>query len=244
MGTRWGRIAVLTAGLSVLSFAACGDSEDDPGATTEPPRAETTPRPTGLRLLAAERTVRTYYDGIDNGRFATAWRYLAREPRVQFEGYSNWKAGHEATVESDLQTATASRTGPNSGTVRVRLNTVDLNACREEVPQTFAGTWTVELVGGIALMTDAEIEKISGDDPSAPCDGSTTTIDLPPPPPPPPPPGCDSNYEGACLDPNSSDYDCSSGTGDGPDYVDGPITVVGSDPHGLDRDGNGIACEE
>lgn len=31
---------------------------------------------------------------------------------------------------------------------------------------------------------------------------------------------CDPNYEGACLDPNSSDYDCQGGSGDGPDYTD------------------------
>jgi len=37
------------------------------------------------------------------------------------------------------------------------------------------------------------------------------------------------------LDPNSSDYDCAGGSGNGPDYT-GPVTVVGSDPHRLDND--------
>jgi sRNA-binding protein len=53
---------------------------------------------------------------------------------------------------------------------------------------------------------------------------------------------CDSNYSGACLDPNSSDYDCEGGSGDGPDYT-GIVTVVGTDVHDLDRDGDGIACD-
>jgi hypothetical protein len=53
---------------------------------------------------------------------------------------------------------------------------------------------------------------------------------------------CDPNYEGACLDPNSPDYDCEGGSGDGPDYT-GPVTVVGDDHFGLDRDGDGSACE-
>lgn len=53
---------------------------------------------------------------------------------------------------------------------------------------------------------------------------------------------CDPNYEGACLDPDSPDYDCRGGSGDGPDYT-GPVTVVGSDPYDLDRDGDGAACE-
>lgn len=53
---------------------------------------------------------------------------------------------------------------------------------------------------------------------------------------------CDPNYEGACLDLNSSDYDCEGGSGDGPDYT-GRVEVVGDDPHDLDRDGDGTACE-
>jgi hypothetical protein len=53
---------------------------------------------------------------------------------------------------------------------------------------------------------------------------------------------CDPNYEGQCLDPNSPDYDCDGGSGDGPDYT-GPVTVVGDDHFGLNRDGNGSACE-
>jgi hypothetical protein len=54
--------------------------------------------------------------------------------------------------------------------------------------------------------------------------------------------GCDPNYAGACLDPNSYDYDCEGGSGDGPDYT-GEVRVVGSDHFELDRDGDGIACD-
>jgi hypothetical protein len=54
---------------------------------------------------------------------------------------------------------------------------------------------------------------------------------------------CDPNYKGACLKPNVSDYDCAGGSGDGPYYVQGPVTVVGDDHYHLDRDGDGIACE-
>jgi hypothetical protein len=53
--------------------------------------------------------------------------------------------------------------------------------------------------------------------------------------------GCDSNYSGACV-PVASDVDCAGGSGNGPAYVQGPVTVVGSDVYDLDRDGDGIAC--
>jgi len=54
--------------------------------------------------------------------------------------------------------------------------------------------------------------------------------------------GCDPNYEGACLDPSASDYDCEGGSGNGPDYT-GEVTVVGEDHYGLDADSDGVGCE-
>jgi hypothetical protein len=53
---------------------------------------------------------------------------------------------------------------------------------------------------------------------------------------------CHSSYEGACLDPNASDYDCEGGSGDGPEYT-GTVTVVGPDEYDLERDDDGIACD-
>lgn len=54
---------------------------------------------------------------------------------------------------------------------------------------------------------------------------------------------CDPNYRGRCLKRYAGDYDCAGGSGNGPNYVSGPFRVVGSDPHRLDSDGDGIACE-
>lgn len=53
--------------------------------------------------------------------------------------------------------------------------------------------------------------------------------------------GCDSNYS-PCV-PVAVDVDCAGGSGNGPAYVDGPVTVIGSDIYDLDRDGDGIGCE-
>jgi hypothetical protein len=63
----------------------------------------------------------------------------------------------------------------------------------------------------------------------------------PKPQPPPPPTNCQ-GYS-PCIPPGP-DVDCVGGSGDGPRYRDGPIYVTGSDPYDLDRDGNGVACEE
>jgi resuscitation-promoting factor RpfB len=54
---------------------------------------------------------------------------------------------------------------------------------------------------------------------------------------------CDPNYSGGCV-PIASDVDCAGGSGNGPAYVAGPVTVVGSDIYDLDRDSDGIGCED
>ena len=54
--------------------------------------------------------------------------------------------------------------------------------------------------------------------------------------------GCQPSYTGACVPVGVSDVDCAGGSGDGPYYV-GPVTVVGPDEYGLDRDNDGIGCE-
>jgi len=74
---------------------------------------------------------------------------------------------------------------------------------------------------------------------------------LPPPPLPPPPPpppavpasNCDPSYPEVCLHDGIGDYDCAGGSGNGPNYVDGPIKVLPPDPFDLDRDGDGTGCE-
>jgi hypothetical protein len=46
--------------------------------------------------------------------------------------------------------------------------------------------------------------------------------------------GCDPNYSG-CVPAYPPDVNCPE--------VDGPVQVLGGDPHGLDRDHDGVACE-
>ena len=53
---------------------------------------------------------------------------------------------------------------------------------------------------------------------------------------------CDPNYSG-CLDPDAYDYDCIGGSGDGPTYT-GEVVVYGDDHFDLDRDGDGVGCDD
>jgi resuscitation-promoting factor RpfB len=53
--------------------------------------------------------------------------------------------------------------------------------------------------------------------------------------------GCDPNYS-PCV-PIAPDVDCAGGSGDGPEYVTGPVNVIGEDIYNLDADGDGVGCE-
>jgi hypothetical protein len=91
---------------------------------------------------------------------------------------------------------------------------------------------------------------------AAPPPAPTTTPPPPPPAEPPPPapvplapapppaePGdeCHPSYV-PCVT-IASDVDCEGGTGNGPAYT-GRVQVIGPDEYDLDRDGNGIGCEQ
>jgi len=67
--------------------------------------------------------------------------------------------------------------------------------------------------------------------------------ETPPPQPPPPPSNCHPSYQGECIPLGVSDADCWGGGGNGPYYVRTTIRVVGPDVFGLDRDGDGLACD-
>jgi len=49
-------------------------------------------------------------------------------------------------------------------------------------------------------------------------------------------PACDPSYPGICIPPNSPDLNC-------PDIQDRRFQVLPPDPHGFDRDKDGIGCE-
>ncbi len=55
---------------------------------------------------------------------------------------------------------------------------------------------------------------------------------------------CDPAYPDVCLKDGIGDYDCAGGSGNGPNYVTGPVRVLSPDPFGLDSDHDGVGCEK
>lgn len=171
----------------------------------------------------------------------------------------------EDTATSSTSTATASPSVTPSPTpsVEVRTETADeaipFAATNADDPGhdvgwsavTIAGvngvktkTYRVTYVDGVETSRELVSEAVT----TAPVDqvtsvGSRQPAPTPPAPAPAPAPGgCDPNYSGACV-PIASDVDCAGGSGNGPAYVRGPVTVVGTDIYDLDRDGDGTGCD-
>lgn len=168
-------------------------------------------------------------------------------------------AASTAPTRTSTPVTTAIPTPTPTPTVAVTTETVTETAPvpraarTEEDPNADQGT-SVVIPGSDGLLTrtfdvvkhdGAEVSRtqVSETVTTAPVDDVTRVgTRLPPPPAPPAPSGCDPNYTGDCV-PIDSDVDCAAGSGNGPSYVRGPVTVVGSDIYDLDRDGDGIACD-
>ncbi|WP_050803369.1 MULTISPECIES: hypothetical protein [Protofrankia] len=59
-----------------------------------------------------------------------------------------------------------------------------------------------------------------------------------------PPAVCNPAYPDVCLKDGIGDYDCAGGSGNGPNYVTGPVRVLSPDPFRLDSDHDGFGCEK
>jgi hypothetical protein len=110
------------------------------------------------------------------------------------------------------------------------------------VRQRFYGTVILAPHRDAWLIIKFQIRKTGGKTPRT----SKSQCPKPKPPPssaPPSPPPVNCQGYDPCLPPGP-DVDCAGGSGDGPRYVDGPVYVTGSDPYDLDRDRDGVACED
>jgi len=233
IGGGCGTNAEKTTTVTVSRSAQEGQGVADAGSSTKTTPAEPLvhKRPQSI-AKRAESLVEDYYANVDDKRFMAAWSLLASGLQSHLGGFATWQGGYAFTTSTHLLRADGTRTSPTAASVAIALAATDRDACGDEVPQTFDGTWMVETEGGQLRGTAFDVEKVAGATPVRDASACGAT-----------PSNCDPNYSGACLDPTSSDYDCVGGDGDGPDYT-GPVTVVGDDHFQLDDgDGDPRACE-
>jgi hypothetical protein len=196
---------------------------------------------------SADDFVRGYYKIVSHRRYFDAWHMLSRPVRRQLGPYNTWKAGHRRTIGASV-TSSRVRLSHGRAVVSISLRTRDRDACNGRVvAQRFRGTWILAPRGGDGwVAARVRMHKVAGARPRL--SKSECPAPKPPAPPvglPPPPPPLTDNCQGydPCITPGP-DVDCAGGSGNGPRYVKGPVYTSGSDPYGLDSDGDGVGCED
>jgi hypothetical protein len=239
------------AAVVAFGLAACGAG----GSTTvfvETSGGTGETSPTGVqggpgRAPGPVATVRHYYELVNDRNYARAWRFAPQSVRASVGSYDEFVAGYGHTYRSHAELALVSFHG-GQAVVSVDLKGIADDVCAGDLAQQFRGNWTLQRVDGEWRLESADIRKVSGrglitrrED----CPGQATDTETgnrgPEGPTPTPPSRCTPGYS-PCLPP-ASDYDCSSGTGDGPEYTDQVEVADPSDPYDLDRDGDGIGCD-
>jgi len=230
-----GVVAAALALLGTVSMSACGEAKQTKTVTVNAPARETaaTPDPSpkpdadsdgGRTTPRRPKTVLTACDANVRAKAETTTCGFAENV---FYEYWRWREYREVT---DIEAFSSALTA---------FLPVDCNQGDPVVCRTSAGALVRFPLRAIKAYTVdnaaqyAENHRVTkGPNPAneAPVPPSEDDSD------------CDPSYGGACLDPNSSDYDCEGGSGNGPDYT-GTVTVVGDDHFDLDRDGDGVGCQ-
>jgi hypothetical protein len=188
--------------------------------------------------LSAIAFIRRYYRRLSNDQYRSAWRMLGARRRAQVRSYRRWKAGYRGSLGVSVVAASVRLAGRRRAVVTVRLRARDRDVCSGgTVRQRFAGKVILAPRHGSWVIVKFQMRKTGGRTPrlsrsECPLDRGGGGGGRP-------------NCQGynPCLTPGP-DVDCAGGSGNGPRYVNGPVQVNGSDPYGLDSDGDGVGCED
>ena len=228
---RWWFWVVVVLVVAIVAAA----SGEPPSNAPAPPQAEsdsaTVPRVRGATVEQATRALERL--GIDV-EVSVRRQFSAKPARTVL---AQTPAAGSMLSDGSIVALTIARPFPRVPNVVGLSVTAARNALREEG-------------FGVAVrrvVSDSAKDTVLSQSPAvgirvSPSRSITLTVAKPAPQPSAPPSGtCTSGYS-PCLPP-ASDYDCAGGSGDGPEYVYGTVTVTGSDPYGLDADNDGSGCE-
>jgi hypothetical protein len=243
----WVKIVVPVVLVLAVIASVTGDNKNTENAANETPAGEeASPPPPPPPADQARETVRAYYHLVNARQYGQAWNRLSPDLKASLGGFDKWRDGYQYTSRTRLARLDTVSARPGEVVLAIKLVGVSRDACDDRVKQVFEGTWTLNKLGGRFVGTSLDVAQTGGGvvvfEPSS-CAPQPTEQAQPTEPQPAPPLAseCNPNYAGACLD-QSGDYDCAGGSGDGPNFTE-TVQVVGSDPYGLDADGDGVGCE-
>jgi micrococcal nuclease len=175
--------------------------------------------------LARRGAAAPYFYGGDRGRFAGALMRAAQSAKAARRGL--WGAC-PSTVLDPFRAVMTGRSGPPSQTPP-STSKCDPNYTGRCVPPYPPDVDCADISGPVRVV-GRDPHRLDGDNDGIGCEQSS----------PPPPTGrCDPNYAGGCVPPPPPDLDCADIRALGI----APVRVIGSDPHRLDGDDDGIGCE-
>jgi hypothetical protein len=221
-------LAFLIAGCATTTTKTVTESATDTGSTPSA-SADTVP-------LSPEQFAVSYHDHINDRDFQWAWDRLGPQLQAQFGGYDTWVAGYDYTASSKAVDVTTVNSSPSQTVLSFEVRSRDFDACDRQLDGRFSGTWTVTPSGGDFEVVDANFSRTLGEAPitdATLCPGAAP-VPSPPPPVSASPNSCDPNYI-PCIPAYPPDLDCYD--------IGMQVQVIGSDPHFLDADGDGIGCE-
>ena len=192
---------------------------------------------------SATAFMRRYYRLVSRHRYVTAWGMLSRPVKRGIGSFASWKLGHRRSLGVAVRSARVRLSGDRA-IVSVALRGRDRDVCNGRVvAQTFRGRWVLAPRRGSWVAVREHMRKTGGGNVRVFKSQCPKPKPPPAPAPSPGPPSGDCQGYDPCISPGS-DVDCAGGSGNGPRYVGGPVSVNGSDPYGLDSDGDGLGCED
>jgi micrococcal nuclease len=177
-----------------------------------------------LELVRRGAAAPYFYRGA-RGRYAGSILRTAQNAKAAKRGL--WKAC-PSTVLDPVRAVSTGRSGPSTPTP-TPTGKCDPNYSGRCVPPYPPDVNCADIRGPVQVI-GRDPHRLDGDNDGIGCELST----------PPPPTGkCDPNYSGGCVPPYPPDVDCGHIRALGI----APVRVIGSDPHRLDGDNDGIGCE-
>lgn len=175
--------------------------------------------------LARRGAAAPYFYRGERGRYAGSILRAAQSAKVTKRGL--WGAC-PSTVLNPFRAVSTGRSGPSSQTPPP-TGKCDPNYSGSCVPVYPPDVDCADVRTPVRVI-GSDPHRLDGDNDGIGCEQST----------PPPPAGkCDPNYSGGCVPPYPPDVDCGHIRALGI----APVRVIGSDPHRLDGDNDGIGCE-
>lgn len=209
--------------------------------STSPSAGSQVRRPAVVRLMVSSgpppdplvdpvSVVSEHWANRQAGDLSTAWDALTPGMQSRIGGFSRWESDHQTDglYLADFQGHVGSN---DRGRATVVVDSLTTQAASSGC-NSWTGSYDLMVMDGRWRISAVSLDRTPCDQVSAPVpDGEDYAV----PEEVPADDGCDPNYEGACVPDVPYDLDCAD--------IDGPVYVVGSDPHGFDGDNDGVGCE-